>query len=157
MVPESNRIPANRAAWAIVLTSSNKYVKGILAMAEALRRVRSRYPLLVLHTDAVTQPVLQLLKSSGCLLKQIDPVRPRGKASYFTPRFVETWTKLAVWNQDKEYDRLVLMDADMLPLQNMDELMTMQLETRDTIAACHACTCNPQKIKAYPANWYAAF
>jgi hypothetical protein len=40
----------------------------------------------------------------------------------------------------------------MLVRQNMDELMSMALpETH--IAASHACSCNPRKLKHYPADW----
>lgn len=41
----------------------------------------------------------------------------------------------------------------MLVMDNMDELMTMPLE-EGWIAASHACTCNPFKLKHYPANWF---
>ncbi|KAG0172816.1 hypothetical protein DFQ28_006995 [Apophysomyces sp. BC1034] len=142
----------DRFAWVIVLTSDNEYVKGVLALAQALlRRVKTQYPLLVLHTDAVSLTVQKQLTRAGCRLKQISSIQPSAKVEYFTERFADTWTKLAVWDQD-EFDRLVLLDADMLPCQNMDELMTMSLDN-DWIAACHACTCNPLKIKAYPADW----
>ena len=36
----------------------------------------------------------------------------------------------------------------------MDELMLLPLEP-DWIAAAHACTCNPNKIPTYPADWCA--
>ena len=45
------------------------------------------------------------------------------------------------------------MDCDMILLQNMDELMTLPLPSRDHIAAAHACTCNPRRIKSYPDDW----
>ncbi|KAL8279620.1 hypothetical protein RQP46_007933 [Phenoliferia psychrophenolica] len=48
-----------------------------------------------------------------------------------------------------------MIDSDMLVRQNMDELMTMDLPT-DFIAAAHACTCNPNHIKHYPASWIPA-
>jgi hypothetical protein len=41
----------------------------------------------------------------------------------------------------------------MLVLKNMDELMTMEL-SGDSIAAAHACTCNPLKRAHYPPEWY---
>ncbi|KAI8145353.1 nucleotide-diphospho-sugar transferase [Fennellomyces sp. T-0311] len=143
------------AAWMLVLTSTNSYVKGAITLAHALRRLKTHYPLVVLYTSAVSPGAQQLLKDAGCIMKEIDPIHPPGKASYFAERFVETWTKLAVWNQD-EYERVVLLDADMLPLQNMDELMTFPLPDHDYVAASHACTCNPQKIKAYPSDWIPA-
>ncbi|KAL0073732.1 nucleotide-diphospho-sugar transferase [Phycomyces blakesleeanus] len=144
-----------KAAWAIVLTSTNNYVKGVIALAEALRHVHSKYPLLVLHTDAVSDNALKLLELANCTLRRIDPIKPKAKIDYFAERFIDTWTKLGAWGQT-DYDRLVLLDADMLPFQNMDELMTMKLRSKYWVAACHACTCNPQKIKAYPSDWVPA-
>ena len=141
-----------KAAWMLVLTSTNEYVRGAITVARALKRVKTHYPLVVLYTSAVSSDAQELLSKAGCLLKPIEPIHPPGKVTYFAERFVETWTKLAVWNQD-EYDRAVLLDADMLPLQNMDELMTLPLPDGDHIAASHACTCNPHKIKSYPSDW----
>ncbi|KAI9491557.1 nucleotide-diphospho-sugar transferase [Zychaea mexicana] len=140
------------AAWMLVLTNTNDYVKGAIIVACVLRRLSTQYPLVVLCTSAVSEGAQELLSKAGCILKRIEPIHPPGKTTYFAERFVETWTKLAVWNQD-EYERVVLLDADMLPLQNMDELMTVPLPDGDYVAASHACTCNPQKIKAYPADW----
>ena len=37
----------------------------------------------------------------------------------------------------------------------MDELMSMELPPR-WIAAAHACTCNPRKLKHYPSEWFVA-
>ncbi|GAA5798829.1 nucleotide-diphospho-sugar transferase [Helicostylum pulchrum] len=140
-------------AWAVVLTSTNDYVKGVFAIKHALHNLyQSRYPLLVLYTSAVIPQVVDKLKTLGCIVKEIEPIRPKGKVNYHFERFSETWTKLSAWDQT-EYDRLVLLDADMLPLQNMDELMQMDFPSKDSIAACHACLCNPQKIKHYPASW----
>lgn len=146
--------PSNiNGAWAVVLTSTNNYIKGVLALKHALHDLyQSEYPLLVLHTSAVVPTVVETLKEIGCIVKEIDPIHPKGKVSYKSERFVDTWTKLSVWNQSG-YDRLVLLDADMLPLQNMDELMTLDLPNKDWVAASHACICNPQKIDHYPDNW----
>lgn len=44
------------------------------------------------------------------------------------------------------------MDSDMIVMRNMDELMDIVLPD-DWIAACHACACNPRKLKHYPADW----
>lgn len=141
-----------KAAWVIVLTSSNNYIKGVIAMKYALHTIhKSRYPLLILYTSSVKSEIVDILKSIGCLVKKIDSIKPAGNVEYKSKRFEETWTKLAVWNE-VEYDRLVMLDADMLPLQNMDELIEMDLP-RDWVAASYACTCNPQKIKHYPLHW----
>ncbi|CAO3697659.1 unnamed protein product [Rhizopus stolonifer] len=143
---------SRRSAWTIVLTSSNDYVKGIVTMKYAMRN--SQYPLLILYTPNVSLETIKLLQNSGCLVKQIEPIHPPGKTNYTFERFTETWSKLAVWSQT-EYERLVLLDADMLPLQNMDELIEMDLP-KGWIAASHACTCNPQKFSHYPPHWIPA-
>ena len=44
------------------------------------------------------------------------------------------------------------MDSDMIVLRNMDELMELDL-LQDSIAAAHACACNPRKLAHYPADW----
>ncbi|KAI7900343.1 nucleotide-diphospho-sugar transferase [Cokeromyces recurvatus] len=140
-------------AWAVVLTSSNNYIKGVFALKHALHTIcKSSYPLLVLYTSAVNDEIVEILSKTGCITKRIDPIHPKGKVEYKAERFTETWTKLAVWSQ-VEYERLVLLDADMLPLQNMDELMQLNLPDKDWVAASHACICNPQRIKHYPSFW----
>ncbi|KAI9491559.1 nucleotide-diphospho-sugar transferase [Zychaea mexicana] len=140
------------AAWVLVLTSTNDYVKGAITVARALQQVKTQYPIVVLYTSSVSAEAQALLSGAGCILKQIEPIRPPGKTNYLYKQFVETWTKLAVWSQ-YEYERVVLLDADMLPLKNMDELMEVVLPDESHIAACHACTCNPHKIETYPDDW----
>lgn len=143
----------SKSAWTVVLTSSNAYIKGVMALKYALHNVhKSRYPLLVLYTSTVVPEAIDALEKMGCETRLIDPIQPSGKVHYKSKRFSDTWTKLAVWDQ-VDYERLVLLDADMLPLQNMDELMELKLPGKDWAAACHACICNPQKITHYPPYW----
>jgi len=54
-----------------------------------------------------------------------------------------------------EYERIVLLDADMTVQQNMDELMDLDLPDGH-IAAAHACACNPHKFAHYPKDWIPA-
>ncbi|CAO3681547.1 hypothetical protein G6F70_001756 [Rhizopus microsporus] len=145
-------VTKHKAAWAVVITNSNDYIKGVVTMKYALHKVHnSRYPLLILYTSHVKPEIVEMLKNIGCLVKNIDAIYPSGKVDYRFEQFSEVWTKLAVWNQT-EYDRLVLLDADMLPVKNMDELMSLELP-QGWVAASYACTCNPLKIKQYPPHW----
>ncbi|KAI8072553.1 nucleotide-diphospho-sugar transferase [Gongronella butleri] len=142
-------------AWVTLLTGDDDaYLNGIIVLQYALLKVRSQYPLVVLYTADEDQAVVHRLQQLGCHLRAIDAVDPPGRIEYSQARFRTTWSKLAVWNL-VEYDRLVLVDADMLPLGNMDELMAMPLPLHH-VAACHACTCNPQKEPNYPADWVPA-
>lgn len=81
------------------------------------------------------------------------------------PRFADTWTKLIVFSLE-QYERVVLLDADILVRRNMDELMELDLDSKDALeaktatrvfAAAHACVCNPMKKEHYPANWYDCY
>jgi alpha-N-acetylglucosamine transferase len=78
-----------------------------------------------------------------------------GRHGGFDPkfsRFADTWTKLRVFDL-VGYERVVMIDSDMIFLRGMDELFDMDLED-DWIAACPACVCNPFKIPHYPADWW---
>lgn len=69
-------------------------------------------------------------------------------------KYLDTWTKLIVFSLT-EYERVVLLDSDMLVMKNMDELMDIPLnpDGNRVFAASHACVCNPFKQTHYPANW----
>lgn len=60
-----------------------------------------------------------------------------------------------------QYERIVLLDADMLVIKNMDELMELELDevgdesgANRVFAASYACLCNPLKRAHYPEDWY---
>ncbi|RUP45465.1 family 8 glycosyl transferase [Jimgerdemannia flammicorona] len=140
-----------KAAWVTLLTRTN-YTAGVQVLVRSLQNVQSQYPLVVLYTpDTIPESVLDLLRHSGCITRPTQFFAPEGKIEYIFDRYADNWTKFRAWELD-EYDRVILVDADMLVRKNMDELMTMTLQ-EGWIAACHACTCNAMKIKRYPANW----
>lgn len=58
------------------------------------------------------------------------------------------------YNIEKRQE-VVLLDADMIVMANMDELFELQLP-KDWIAAAHICACNPRKLLHYPSDWLAA-
>ncbi|KAL1916092.1 uncharacterized protein VTP21DRAFT_6096 [Calcarisporiella thermophila] len=142
-----------KMCW-VTLITRDSYASGVKVLAESLRQVASRYPLVVMHTQAVSPHVLRELEAlpldSPLRLHPIDPV-VHSHSLYIFEHYVDTWTKLAVWRLE-EYGRCVFLDADMLVRRNMDELMTMPLE-EGWIAASYACVCNPKRIKSYPSHW----
>lgn len=139
-------------AWATLLTQPN-YVVGVRTLRASLEKVGSPYPLVVLVTDGVDAGSRALLESDGCDLREVEPLRPSSAsaANYANERFAEVWTKLMAWRLT-EFERVGVLDADMLVTQNMDELLTMDLPDAG-LAACHACRCNPNHIASYPADW----
>jgi len=132
-------------AWVTLLTQTN-YLVGVRTLRASLERSGSPHPLVVMVTDDIDGPSRRVLEDDGCLLRPVEPLRPPSNLqdSYANARFAEVWTKLAAW-QLTEFERVVFLDADMLVTQNMDELFSLELAP-GTIAACHACRCNPNRI-----------
>ena len=142
-------------AWATLLTQPN-YLLGVRTLRASLEASGSAYPLVVMVTDGIDADSRRVLADDGCLLRDVEPIRPAGGLAdnYANARFAEVWTKLAAWRLT-EFERIVFLDADMLVTQDMDELFALELAA-GTIAACHACRCNPNRIASYPASWTPA-
>ncbi|MBT0728295.1 glycosyltransferase family 8 protein [Rosenbergiella australiborealis] len=139
-------------AWATLLTQE-EYLVGVIALQRSLRQQKTKWPLLVMVTEAITTESRQQLTEEGCRVVDITPLYPNAGLSehYASAQFGEVWSKLRVWALT-DYQRIVFLDADMLAVRNMDELFDLPLADGH-IAACHACRCNPNQIASYPANW----
>lgn len=146
--------------WATLITNTN-YLPGLFTLEYSLRQTGSKYPLVVLYTDSFSDEGHAALDARGLLKQRVPHLLPSLPKEYTNdPRFHDTWTKLAAFSL-VQYDRVVLLDGDMLVLQNMDELMDVELDapvlggTGDRVfAASHACVCNPLKKPHYPRDWY---
>ncbi len=139
-------------AWAALLTEPS-YLVGVRALHASLRRTGTEHPFVVMVTDGVDDDARSLLEGEGALVRELPRAAPdpRLEAHYANARFVEVWSKLGAWGLT-EFDRLVVLDADMLVVQPMDELFDLDLP-EGGLAACHACRCNPNRIASYPASW----
>ena len=142
-------------AWVTLLTQPG-YLSGVRTLHASLQRSGTAFPLVVMVTDGIDAPSRQLLEDDGCVVRGVHPLRPSAglAVSYANARFAEVWTKLEAWRLT-DHERVVVLDADMLVRQNMDELFAVDLAP-GTIAACHACRCNPGAIPSYPASWTPA-
>ncbi|KAG5718848.1 hypothetical protein E4T56_gene6329 [Termitomyces sp. T112] len=145
-----------KAAYVTLLTKTS-YLAGTLVLDHGLRAVASKYPLVVMVTPSLPLEARDVLRMRGILTREVDSLQPREGSHSLAAhdaRFADTWTKLRGFELI-EYDRIVLLDCDMIVLKNMDDLMNIEL-ARDHIAAVHVCACNPRKLKHYPADWIPA-
>jgi lipopolysaccharide biosynthesis glycosyltransferase len=142
-------------AWATLLTQPD-YLVGVQVLHASLRRTGTPHPLVVMVTPGVDDDTRRTLTEDGCLVRDVPRLRPDDhlEAHYANARFVEVWAKLASWSLE-EFERLVVLDADMLVVAGMDDLFSLDLPERG-LAACHACRCNPNRIAGYPASWTPA-
>lgn len=139
-------------AWVTLLTQPD-YLVGVKALHRSLKQSHTRWPLIVMTTEAISLADREALQAEGCVVHPVDPIYPNSalEPHYASAQFGEVWTKLRAW-QLTDCERVVFLDADMLVLQNMDELFTLDLGD-NLLAACHACRCNPNQIASYPASW----
>ncbi|KAI0639251.1 glycosyltransferase family 8 protein [Trametes polyzona] len=143
----------SRRAYLTLLTTKD-YLPGVLVLHKSLVDAGSKYPLVVMATPALPQEVRDVVMRRGISIRDVDPLYPKdGKhqLAAHDVRFAETWTKVRVFEL-VEYDRLVVLDADMVVRRNMDELLDIDLAP-DQIAAAHVCACNPRKLPHYPKDW----
>ncbi|KAK0208366.1 nucleotide-diphospho-sugar transferase [Desarmillaria ectypa] len=142
-----------KAAW-VSLLSKTAYLPGLLVVDYGLKAAKSKYPLIVMVTPDIPQDARNVLKNRGLISVDVGVVAPEASRQRFDihdARFADTWSKVRTFEM-VDYDRVVLLDADVIILRNMDELMDLDLP-KDQIAAAHVCACNPRKLPHYPADW----
>ncbi|GAA5976202.1 hypothetical protein JCM11641_001081 [Rhodosporidiobolus odoratus] len=132
-----------RKAFVTLLTNA-VYLPGLLLLDDTLKRVGTKYPLVVLTTPSFPEEHLALLEALGIQTKRIELLEPKGEIQLIAERFRDTWSKLQAFALD-EYERVVLLDCDMTVFDNIDCLLDDDklLPSKDWIAASHSCTCNP--------------
>lgn len=115
---------------------------------------------MALYTESLTDEAHAALDARGILKQKVEYLLPSTPKVYDSdPRFHDCWTKLTVFGLII-YERVVLVDSDMLATKNMDELFDIPLDDPAAkhpgsriFAASHACICNPLKKNHYPENW----
>lgn len=112
----------------ITLLSDDSYIYGIILLQESLKKVNAQFPLKVLVTSNVSQPILEIMRQLDLEYKIIDPIYSQELVDYnktIQPRFARTWalclSKFETFNL-VEYDKIIFLDADILVLKNLDHL-----------------------------------
>ncbi|XP_031554958.1 glycogenin-1-like isoform X1 [Actinia tenebrosa] len=112
----------------VSLVTNNSYANGALVLGYSLRRVNTTRKLALLVTNQVTDPMREQLSRVWDHLVTVDPLDSRDDANLALltrPELGITFTKIRCWNLT-QYSKCVFLDADMLVLQNCDELFDRQ-------------------------------
>lgn len=101
----TGKIPAIDAAdhptkgYVTFLAGSGDYVKGVVGLAKGLRKVKSAYPLVVAILPDVPEEHREILRSQGCIVKEIEPIYPpENQIQFAMAYYVINYSKLRIWN-----------------------------------------------------------
>ncbi|GKV26318.1 hypothetical protein SLEP1_g35648 [Rubroshorea leprosula] len=101
-----------RRAYVTFLAGNGDYVEGVVGLAKGLRKVKSKYPLVVAILPGVPEDHRKILVEQGCIVKEIEPVYPPENQTQFAMAYyVINYSKLRVWNF-VEYSKVVYLDGD---------------------------------------------
>jgi hypothetical protein len=119
-----------KTAYVTLLCNGDGYLPGVEALGRSLEESGSKVPRVALATPEVSGPARSRLTQLGWCVRPAEPIPNPASERQLFPRFASAYTKLRAWEQ-VEFDRVVLLDADTLVLQNVDDLFE-----RHGFAAC---------------------
>jgi alpha-N-acetylglucosamine transferase len=125
-------ISAKENYWITCITRE-EYLKGAKVLLKSLQAVKSKYSLILMVPKNLSTADLE--DEPNLIIMQIDPytLPSSCKTSYAFDRFSDVWNKLLCWTVTAKM--VCWLDADMLILQNMDDLFDL-LPSDKKLAAC---------------------
>ncbi|KAL0693714.1 hypothetical protein Bca4012_060894 [Brassica carinata] len=124
-VSEKAHQAPSKKAYVTFLAGNGDYVKGVVGLAKGLRKVKSAHPLVVAMLPDVPEEHREILRSQGCVLREIDPVHPPdNQVEFAMAYYVLNYSKLRIWNFE-EYSKMIYLDADIQVFDNIDNLFDL--------------------------------
>lgn len=108
----------------VTLLSSDEYYRGVVMLFWSLKRVKSKYPLIVLCSDGLSNGVINALQKQRLqflILKDHwkNTAQFNNEAGY--EHWGNTFDKLFIWTLT-QFDKIVYIDSDMQVVRNIDYL-----------------------------------
>lgn len=113
----------------ITLLTNDTYVYGVILLNQTLKQVKTKYPLLVLITNNVSDASKEILTQLNIKYRQVDNIPMSDELftynSNVNARFAAIWkncfTKLHIFELE-EFTKIIFLDADIMVLKNLDHL-----------------------------------
>ncbi|KAM7272423.1 hypothetical protein ACFE04_027086 [Oxalis oulophora] len=116
--------PASKA-YVTFLAGNGDYWKGVVGLAKGLRKVKSKYPLVVAMLPDVPEEHRKILISQGCIIREIEPVYPpENQTEFAMAYYVINYSKLRIW-EFVEYSKMIYLDGDIQVFESIDHLFDM--------------------------------
>ncbi|KFK40785.1 hypothetical protein AALP_AA2G040600 [Arabis alpina] len=126
-----------RRAYVTLLAGNGDYVKGVVGLVKGLRKVKSAYPLVVAMLPDVPEEHREILRSQGCILREIERVHPPGSQdAYARAYYITTYSKLGIWKFE-EYNKMIFLDADIQVYDNIDDLFDLEDGYIHAVLGCY--------------------
>jgi len=111
-----------RAAYVTTLCNGDAYVPGVEVLGHSLERSGTQHEKVLLVTPDVPDAARRTLAEKGWSVREVEPIEnPIPDKHQLFARFANTFTKLRAFSL-ADYDKLVLLDADTIVMQNIDDL-----------------------------------
>ncbi|KAK8511332.1 hypothetical protein V6N13_013749 [Hibiscus sabdariffa] len=115
----------SKRAYVTFLAGNGDYVKGVVGLAKGLRHAKSLYPLVVAILPDVPLEHRDILRSQGCIVREIEPVYPPENQTQFAMAYyVINYSKLRIW-EFLEYEKMIYLDGDIQVFDNIDHLFEL--------------------------------
>lgn len=112
-------------AW-VTYTCNDKFIDGVLCLKKSLDRVRTKFDLYCMITEEVTKEGIKKLENNSIqtiLVDRINVKRTEGIVDRYSSTSWMMFTKLNIWKLI-QFNSLVYLDADLVFLQNCDEIIS---------------------------------
>ncbi|MGD8606245.1 MAG: glycosyltransferase family 8 protein [Myxococcales bacterium] len=111
-----------QTAYVTTLCNGEGYLPGVEALGKSLEAHGTQVPRVVLVTSDVSGETRARLSRQGWQVREVEPLEnPNPDTIQLFERFRDVFTKLRAW-QLVDFAKVVLLDADMITLQNIDDL-----------------------------------
>ena len=107
----------------VCVLSSNEYIDGVLVLNQNLKALKSKYELLCLINENITEENIQYLEYFNIEYKKVKAIKY--ETEYHINNWKNTFDKLNIFSLT-EYDKIVYLDSDMIILENIDELFNLE-------------------------------
>lgn len=107
--PAAAALCSSDRAYVTFLAGNGDYVKGVAGLAKGLRKVATAYPLVVAVLPDVPPEHREILKSQGCIIREIEPIYPpENQIQFAMAYYVINYSKLRIWNVSPKPKPIIL-------------------------------------------------
>lgn len=107
----------------VCVLSTNNYLEGVLVLNENLKKLNSKYPLLCIINETISEESKKILTKFNIKYKLLNKINYDIENIKFS-HWKNTFDKLNIFSLT-EYEKIIYLDLDFLILSNIDHLFSI--------------------------------